>query len=133
MLVAAAGDHVDVAAEGAAELGLSAGGDDLELADDVEAVEGAGESGGVVVGGEAVDDEGVGEVALAADGDALAGDGGGFGEELGAGGVGGRDSGDEEGEVEEVAAEQGEVLDLFGGDGLGDFAAVQLDEWREVG
>ena len=106
---AALGDHVDVAAERAAELGLAAGGDDLKFADDVETVEDAAEAGGVVVGGEAVDDEAVGEVALAADGDALAGDGGGFGEELIAGGVGGRDAGDEEREVEEVAAEQGEV------------------------
>ena len=127
---AAAGDEVDVAAEGAAELGLAAAGDDLHLADDVEAEGGLDEAGGVVVGGEAVDDEGVGEVALAVDGDALAGDGGGLGEELVGGGVGGGDARNEEREVEEVAAVVGEVRDFGLRDGGGDLAAVGFKDGR---
>ena len=57
LVAAGFGDEVDVAAEGAAELGLAAAGDDLHLLDDVEAEGGLDEAGGVIVGGEAVDDE----------------------------------------------------------------------------
>ena len=82
----------------------------------------------VVVGGETVDDEAVGEVALARDGDALAGNSGGLGKELVSGGVGGRYAGDEQGEVEEVAPVEGKVLDLGLRDGACDLAAVGLEE-----
>ena len=71
--------RLKVAAECAAKFGLTAGGDDLELADDVHAEDVSGYAGGVVVGGEAVDDEAVREVALAVDGVALANDRGCFG------------------------------------------------------
>ena len=64
---AALGDDVDVAAERAAELGLPARRHHLELLDRVDAVRDAAQPGGVVVGRQAVDDEVVREIALAAD------------------------------------------------------------------
>ena len=62
------------------------------------------QSGRIVVGGKAVDDEAVGEIALAADRNALPGHGGGLGEKLVARGVGGRDAGHQQREIQEVAA-----------------------------
>ena len=67
---AALGHDVDVAAERAAELGLRAGRDDLELLDRVDAVGDAAQPRRIVVGRQAVDDEVVRQVALAADRDA---------------------------------------------------------------
>ena len=83
----APGDYVDITAHSAAELGLASRSDHLDLLDYVEAIEDPAEAGGVVIGGEAVDDETVGEVALAADGKALSGNSRGFGEQLVARGV----------------------------------------------
>ena len=68
---AALGHDVDVAAERAAELGLPARGDHLKLLDGVDAVGNAAQPRRIVVGRQAVDDEVVREVALAADRDAL--------------------------------------------------------------
>ena len=79
---AAARDHVDVAAERAAEFGLAARRHDLELLHRVDAVGHAAQPRGVVVGRQAVDDEAVREIALAADRQADAGHGRGLGEEL---------------------------------------------------
>src|SRR4051812_45139377 len=101
---AALRDHVDVAAERASELSLPARGDHLEFLHDFEAVEDSAEAGGIVVRGESVNDEAVGEIALAGYGNSLPWHRRGFGEELVAGGVGGRDAGDEQREVEEVAS-----------------------------
>ena len=68
---AALGNHAHIAAERAAQLRVAAGRDDLKLIDRIDAVRNAAESGRVVVCGKTVDDEVVGEVPLAANGDAL--------------------------------------------------------------
>ena len=109
----AAGDDVDVAAEGAAQLGLPARGHHLELVHRFHGQGDAAQARGVVVRGDAVDDEAVGEVALAGHGEALSRNGRGLGEELGARGVGRRHAGHEEREVQEVAAVHGQA-DHFG-------------------
>ena len=127
---AALGDHVDVAAERAPELGLAARGDHLKFLHHVEAVEDAAQSGGIVVGGKAIHDEVVGEIALAADRDSLAGHGGGFGEELVAGGVGGRDAGNQQREIEEVAPVERQVGDLGLRHGARDLAARRFEHRR---
>ena len=103
---------VDVAAERASELCLPARGHHLELIDGVHAVRHAAQPGGIVVGGQTVHDEVVGEVALAADGDALAGHRRRLGEELSAADVGRRDPWHEKREVEKIAPVQRQVLDL---------------------
>src|SRR5581483_1620693 len=109
---AASRHHTDVSAERASELGLAAGGHHLELVHGVEAVEDAAESGGIVVGGQAVNDEAVREITLACYRDSLAGDRGGFGEELGAGGIGWRYARHEKCEIQEIAAVEREVADF---------------------
>ncbi len=84
----------------------------MEFVDDFEPVENSAQSGGVVVGGETIDDEIVRKVSLAADGKALARYRGRFGEQLVAGGVGGRDAGDQEREVQEIPSVEGQVSDF---------------------
>jgi hypothetical protein len=76
----------------------------VHLTDGIETIEGPSKACGVIIGGETVDDEAVGEVALTVDGVALSGNGGGLGEELGAGGVCGGDAGGEQSQVKIVAA-----------------------------
>ena len=125
---AALGDHVDVAAQRAAELRLPAGGDDLKFVDHVQTVERPVESGRIVVGGQSVDDEAVGEIALAADGNTLAGDGRGLGEKLIGGGVGGRHAGDQQGEIEKIAPVDRQVVDLGLRHRSGDLAAGRFED-----
>src|SRR5689334_23216517 len=117
---AALGDHVDVTPEGTAEFGLTAGSDDLNFLNHVQAEEDTAESGGIVIGGETVHDEIVGEVSLAADGKALSGDGRRFGEQLIAGGVGGGDAGDEQCQIQETASIEGQAAYLALCDCAGD-------------
>jgi hypothetical protein len=62
----ALGHDVDVSAKGPTQLGLPARCDDLKLIDRIDAVGDAAQPGGIVVGGQSVDDEAVGEIALAA-------------------------------------------------------------------
>ena len=109
---AASGHDVDVAAERPAELRLAAARHHLELFDRVHAEGNAAQAGGIVVGRQAVDDEAVGEVALAGDGQPLTRHRGRFGEQLRAVGVGGRHAGNEQRQVEEVPAVHRQVLDL---------------------
>src|SRR6185437_2163793 len=112
VVATAACNEVEVAAEGAPELCLAAGGDDLQFRDGLDGQRGLDKAGGVVVGREAVDEEGVGEVALRVDGEALARDGRSFGEELGRSGVGGGYAGREEREIEEVTRDKGKLIGL---------------------
>ena len=117
-------------AERAAELGDAAGADDRELADDLLAVERPRQLRGVVVGGEAVDDEGVGEVALGGDRDAGARHRGGLGEPLVGAGVRPRHARREQGEVEIVPPVERQVVDLLRRDRRRDLRADGLHERR---
>src|SRR5262245_58622799 len=72
-VAAAAGDEVDEPAEGPAEFGLTAGADDLQLVERLDADRNAAQARRVVIRRDAVEDEAVGEIALAADRQADAG------------------------------------------------------------
>ena len=115
----AARDHVDVATERTAEFRVSAGGDHLELLHHVESIKDAAQAGGIIIGRQTIDDEVVGEVALAAHRDPLPRHGRRFRKQLVAGGVGGRHAGHQQRQVEEVAAVQRQVLHLHVGHGAG--------------
>jgi hypothetical protein len=78
----------------------------------VQTIEDATEPGGIVVGRKPIDNEVVGEVALAADGDALTRHSRGLGEELRAGGIGGRHTRNQQCQVQEVAPVQRQALHL---------------------
>ena len=123
MFVAAARDDADVAAERAPELGLAARRDHLELIDRVDAVRHPAQPRRIVVGREAVDDEVVREVALAANREADAGHRRRLGEELRAADVRRRDAGHEQRDVEEVAAVERQARHLGLRDGAGNLAA----------
>ena len=123
-----AGDDVDDPARRAPELRDAARGDDLELADDLLAVEGAGEVGRVVVRREAVHDEAVVDEALPRDGESGAGDGRGLGKALVGDGVRARHARRERGEVEVVAPIQRQTVDLLRRDRLGQLRARRLDD-----
>src|SRR5437868_6660142 len=127
---AASGDEVEVAAERASELRLASGGDDLKLLDDVHAEDIAGDSGGIVVVGEAIDDEAVGEISLAVDGIPLPYYLGCLGECLGAGGVRRGDTWQQQREVEIVSAFIGEIRDFGLEHGLTDLASIVFDDGR---
>src|SRR4029450_4899596 len=60
-------DDIDIAAECPTQLRLTAAGDDLKLLYGIDAKGDPAEPGRIVVGGHAVDDEAVGEVALTRD------------------------------------------------------------------
>ena len=62
---AALENHVDRTAQGTAELRLTTRSDDLKFTHDIEPVEDAAEPCGVVVGGQAIDDEAIGKISLA--------------------------------------------------------------------
>jgi hypothetical protein len=109
---AAARDHVDVAAERAAQLRLAARRDDLELLHGVHAVGDTAQRRRVVVGRQAVDDEVVRQVTGAAHRQRDAADGGSLREELGAGDLRRRDARDQQRQLENVAAVERHVLDL---------------------
>src|SRR6185312_1152119 len=99
---AATGNQIDVAAEGPAELGLATGGDHLELVHHVLIEEVSVQAGGIVIGREAVHDEAIGKVALAPDGNALAGHGRSFSKRLRAVGLRRGDAGLQKGQREHI-------------------------------
>src|SRR5205814_421067 len=78
----ALGDNVDVAAERASELRLAARRHHLKLIDGIDAIRNPAQRRGIVIGGEAIDDEVVREVALAAHRHPDADDGRGFRKKL---------------------------------------------------
>src|SRR5579885_438385 len=120
--VAAAARHdIDVPSKRAAEFSLSARSYYLHFFHDVQTIEGAGESGCIVVIRKPVYHETVREITLASDGDALARNRRSFGEKLVGGSVCGRDSRGHQGRVKEVPAVQGQLSDLSFSDGFGDF------------
>jgi hypothetical protein len=124
---AALGDDVDVAAECTSELGLPSGRDDLELFHRVHAVRDAAQPRRIVVGGQAVDDEAVGEVALAADREARAGHRRCLREELRRVDVGRRHARHEEGEIQKVPPVHRHVLDFDLCHGTRDLAAGRFE------
>ena len=126
-VAAALRDDVDVAAERAAELGLAARRHDLKLVDSVHTVRDAAQPCRVVVGRQAVHDEVVREVALAAHRQAHARNGGRFREKLRAADVGRRDAGHEQRHVQEVAAVHRQRLDLGMRDRARDLAAGSVE------
>ncbi len=73
---------IDIAAQRTAELRLAAARHDLKLLNGIDTKSDAAESSGIVVGRDPVDDETVGEVALARNRDPLSRDCGRFSEEL---------------------------------------------------
>ena len=121
------GGDIDYAARGASELGRPAGGDHLEFADDVFAIKRPGESCRVVVGGEAVNNEVVVEVALAGDRNPGTRNGGGLGELRGSTGIGPGNAGYEEGEVHVVAAVERQRFDVADADNVGGLSADGLE------
>ncbi len=102
LIGAALGDHADVAAQRAAQLGLAAGRDDLEFLHYVEPEEGAAEARRIVVGGKSVDHEVIREIALAAHRDALSRYRRSLREQLVAAGVSGRHTRHQEREIQET-------------------------------
>ena len=108
----ALGDHIDVAAQCAAQLGLTAGGYHLKLVHDVQTVENTAQPGGVVVSRKTVDDKVIREIALAPDRDALPRDRRCLGEELIAGGVGRRHTGNHEREIQKITPVERQCADL---------------------
>ena len=101
---------VDVSAERAAKFGLAARCHHLELIDRVHAVRNAAQPGGIVVRRQSVDDEAVGEIALAANRKALPGNGGCLREQLRAADVGRRNTRDQQRQVEKIPAIEREAL-----------------------
>jgi hypothetical protein len=92
-----------------------------KLFDRIHPVRNSTQTGGIIVRRQPIDDEAVGQVALAVDGNALAGDRGGLGEQLVAADVGWRNAWNEEREVEEVAPVHRHTLNLgqhYRSDGL---------------
>ena len=126
-VAAALRDDVDVAAQRAAELGLAARRHDLKLVDRIHSVRDAAQPRRIVVGRQAVHDEVVREVALAADRQADARHGGRFGEKLRAADVGRRNAGHEQRDVQEVAAVHRQRLDLGLRDRARDLAAGSVE------
>jgi hypothetical protein len=127
---ARAGDHREGARRRPPELRGRTGRHHLELADDLLRVEGAREAGRVVVRRQAVDDEGVVQVALRRHRDAGAGHRGGFREALRRAGVRARHARREERQVQVVAAVDRERLDLARGDGRSSVGPRRFDRAR---
>jgi hypothetical protein len=119
--------HVDISAQCAAELGLRSGCDDLKLLDRLHAVGNAAQRRRIVVGGQSVDDEVVGQIALACDRQADAWNGGRFREELCARNVRGRRSGHEQRELEKVSSVERQASYLWFRHGRGDLGASRLE------
>ena len=130
---AALGHDVDVAAERAPELGLRAGGDHLKLVDGVDPVGDAAQRRRVVIRRQAVDNEVVRKIALAADREAHARHGGCFREELRAADVGRRHPRHEQPELDEVAAVERQALHFGFGNGCRDLTAGGFEHRRLAG
>ena len=96
----------------------------------VEPVENAAQAGRVVVGGQAIDDEAVGKIALAGDRNSLPGDRGSLGERLIARGVRGRDSRNQQRQVQEIPAVERQTANLRLRHGAGDLAARRFEHGR---
>ena len=95
-------DDADVAAESAAKLRLPSRRHDLELIDGVDAIRHSGKTRGIVVRGQAVHNEVVRKIALAANRESLARNGRCFSEQLSAGRVRRRNARNEQGKVDEA-------------------------------
>ena len=123
-------DEADDAGRRPAEFGRAAGGYDLELAHDFFAQRDAREIGGVVVGGKAVHDEVVVQIALAADGNARRRHRRRFREPIRVAQVGARHVRREQGEVEIVPAVQRQRVDFMRGDRRRDLRPPRLGHVR---
>src|SRR6185312_4454200 len=100
----ALGYHVDVSTQSTSKLSLSAGSHYLKFLNHVQRVKSEHQTGGIVICGQSVRNEAVGEVSLTSNGNALSWDCRGFSKKLSAGSIGGRNAGNQKSEIEETPA-----------------------------